>query len=356
MTPSFSRFRRPRSLASALVVALALLLPAQIVATLREPASPRAALTTPSFTPSPTPTPSRSSESPRPKSKKKPKKAPARPTAGAGRLGVFAGLGAWVDVYDFAALDPVATVAIMKRNRVRTLYVQTGRLDRGDDDVYPDAGPWLVAAHDAGIEVVGWYLPSYRKLSSEVRRTVAIARYRYRGERFDGLGIDIENKDEVRHVPTWNDRVAQHAARVRRAVGPSYPVAAITSTPLGMRIAPARWAGFPWRALGSSADVLMLMNYWSYRDDCPARPEHCARAYTLGNVAQARALSGRPDMPVHVIGGVGDAISIRELGDFVEAAIEAKAFGASLYDYRTTQELFWLVLSRLSGLPVAPRS
>lgn len=351
MTRFFHRLPRPWSATVVIAAALLVLLPMQIVTALREPSAPRAVTAaSPSPSPALSPAPAVSSESPRPKPKKK--KARQKPATGvrAGRLDVFGGLGAWVDVYDFAGLDPRATVAIMKRNHVRTLYVQTGRLDRGDDDVYPAVGPWLVAAHDAGIEVVGWYLPSYATVSNEVRRTVAIARYRYRGEKFDGLGIDIENKDHVRHVPTWNERVAEHAARVRASVGRSYPIAAITSTPLGMRIAPTRWAGFPWRALASSSDVLMLMNYWSYREDCPARPEHCAGAYTRGNVAQARALSGKPDMPVHVIGGVGDAITVDELGEFARAAIESKAFGASLYDFRTTQELFWVVLSRLSGL------
>jgi hypothetical protein len=348
MTRFFRRLSRPGSATAVIVVALLVLLPVQIVASLRDTPVSRAALRVPS-SPALSPAPSVISETPKPK-KKKAKQSPAARASHPSRLSVFAGLGAWVDVYDFAGLDPHVAVAIMKRNYVRTLYIQTGRLDRGEDDVYPEVGPWLVAAHDAGLEIVGWYLPGYRTLSHEVRRTVAIARYRYRGERFDGIGIDIENKDQVRYVPTWNERVAEHAARVRAQLGRSYPIAAITPTPLGMRIAPTRWAGFPWRALASSTDVLMLMNYWSYRTDCPERPEHCPRAYTLGNVTQARALSGKPDMPVHVIGGVGDLISIEELNEFVRAAIQAKTFGASLYDFQTTQELFWLVLSRLSGL------
>jgi hypothetical protein len=230
---------------------------------------------------------------------------------------------------------------------VQTLFLQTGRYNT-KEAIAPEAGEWLTAAHAAGLKVVGWYLPSYRRLAREVRRTVAIARFRAGAERFDGLGIDVEFKDEVRHVPTWNDRVARHASAVRRAVGGDYPVAAITPTPLGMAVAPQRWTGFPWRALARASDVVMLMSYWSFRDDCREVPSHCAYRYTVENVRRARALTG--GSPINVIGGVGDSISLAELGEFVRGALASRAIGASLYDFFTTEDVFWAFLAKLGAL------
>jgi hypothetical protein len=153
----------------------------------------------------------------------------------------------------------------------------------------------------------------------------------------------------VRHVPTWNARVVAQLEAVRAAV-PVLPLASITPTPIGMAVAPARWAGFPWRDLAASSDALMLMSYWSYRSSCPQVPEHCAYGYTAGNIRRARALSGAPKLPIHTIGGVADLITAKDVADFVKASKAAGAAGASLYDFRTTAPGFWTMLRALTRL------
>jgi hypothetical protein len=54
--------------------------------------------------------------------------------------------------------------------------------------------------------------------------------------------------------------------------------------------------------------------------------------------------------PVHTIGGVGDVVDTREVAGFVRGALDADAFGASLYDLRTTVPQFWRHLERLRAL------
>lgn len=338
---------RPRTNAVALAVVLVLLVVAQATTLVlrggRAPAEPAAVAIAPSLSPTPTlrivvtpsPSPSRTAA----RKKPQPPKAPTR-------AAVFGGLGAWIDVYDFHAVAPADAVSVMATHGVRTLYIQTGRYNT-KHDVAPEVGPWLVAAHRRGVEVVGWYLPGYKNVKRDIDRTLAIARYRYRGEAFDGLGIDIEEKSLVRHVPTWNARVADHADAVRAALR-TFPVATITPTPIGMAVAPARWAGFPWERLARASDALMLMSYWSYRDHCPDVPEHCAYGYTLGNIRRTRALTKAPALPIHIIGGVADLISTKDVADFVRAARSADAYGASLYDFRTTHARFWALLERLA--------
>jgi len=111
-----------------------------------------------------------------------------------------------------------------------------------------------------------------------------------------------------------------------------------------MELAPSTWAGFPWRKLGASSDVMVLMDYWSYRD-CKSVPDHCAGPYTAKNVKRTRSLTKRP---VHAIGGVGGRVSAREVKAFVRAAKTTNALGASLYDFRTTHASYWRYLGKLA--------
>jgi hypothetical protein len=297
----------------------------------------------------PTPTPTFTPPPP-PKPKPKPTPKPAGPS-----LDAFRRLGAWVDLYD-ATLDPEAGAADMAARGVRTLYVQTARWNKPDPASSAVFEPsarveqWLHAGHGHGMKVVGWYLPAYDDMKRDVARTVAIATYRSSaGQRFDALGIDIEYKGQSPTLSAWNAGVLDHARRVRAAVGSKYPVAAIVPSPIAMEIRPTSWAGFPWEGLAAVSNVFMPMSYWSYRDDCPSKPEQCAYGYTTGNVERVRAWTKRPTVPVHIIGGVGDAITVHEVEDFVRGAMAVRAYGASLYDYRTTKSEFWAHLRKLNG-------
>lgn len=261
---------------------------------------------------------------------------------------VFRGLGAWVDLFD-VDLPISSYIAKMKANGVQTLYIQTGRSNT-DTQIDPRVGPWLAAAHEAGIKVVGWYLPMYATPQRDLIRTVAIANYRYGEHRFDALGVDIEYRAAVDGLTRWNRRVAANLAAVRRALGPDYPIASIPPTPLQMNVAPDYWAGFPWRALGEHTDAILLMSYWSDRIGCPQIRIHCAYEFTARNVEITRQLIGRDDRIIHVIGGVGDSIDASEVRDFVRGALDSAADGASIYDARTTQAPWWSQLSQLKRL------
>ncbi|HEY2957921.1 MAG TPA: hypothetical protein VGM21_06890 [Actinomycetota bacterium] len=258
----------------------------------------------------------------------------------------FCRLGAWVDHYD-VGLDPVASARDLARHRVGTLYLQTGRYSDAADLVRPELlGRWLQAAHAAGLRVVGWYLPGYgRWLERDVRRTVAVAGFRGPGgQAFDALAVDVEHR-EPGDREAFDAGVAAHLARVRRQVGTGYPIGAIVPAPLGMALYAARWAGFPWRSIAADADVVQTMGYWSYREGCRSGPGNCPYAYTSGNLADAARLTG---LPVHAIGGVADAVSAADVAEFVRAARDGRAVGASLYDYATTQPAFWPSLERLA--------
>jgi hypothetical protein len=260
---------------------------------------------------------------------------------------IFSGFGAWVDQYDLPKMDPAITIAMLRSKGVQTLYLESGESST-PGAVLPADGPWLAAAHGAGIKVVAWYLPHYQDLKLDVNRMVAAARYTYLGQRFDGVGVDIEYRRAVRG-PEWMKRVAQHMQLVRKALGRRYPLAAIPPTPLQMAVAPNYWAGFPWASLGRWSSEIMIMAYWTARHDCPQVPQHCAYGYTKENVLQTRQLTGGR-VPIHVIGGVGTTATTTEIVAFVKGAKDARADGASIYDVGTTQPGWWAILRALRTL------
>ncbi len=281
---------------------------------------------------------------------------PVTPALAAGpNLAPFQKLGAWVDVYDLN-LNAWEASGVMKAKGVKTIYLQTGRWNspntRNTAEFTNKAKVdwWIHSAHARGMYIVGWFLPAYNDMARDVRRTAMIWTYRtgYK-QRFDGVGIDIEYKGQMSSLTAWNSAVAEHAQKVRRTLGSGAPVAAITPAPLGMAVRPSAWAGFPWKSLAAVSNVFMPMGYWSYRTGCPSNPSHCAYGYTKGNVTETRRLTGRPTVPVHVIGGVGDGITSTQVWDFVRGAKDARAYGGSLYDYRTTASSYWTPLAKLNS-------
>ncbi|HLW16860.1 MAG TPA: hypothetical protein VKV69_05835 [Actinomycetota bacterium] len=265
-----------------------------------------------------------------------------------GARSVFDGLGAWVDVYDYPMLSLKKTMRVLQKAGVQTLYMETG-MTGTPQAVVPASIPWLVAAHNEGMKVVAWYLPDYSNVRFDAQRSIAIAHFSYAGIHFDGLGIDIEYKGALGNNRIWNQHVIAHMSRVRSALGPNYPLAAIPPPPLQMRLAPNTWWGFPWTQLGKLSSDIMLMSYWSFRSGCPQIPLNCPYEFTKDNVEITRAMTGGR-VPIHVIGGVADSINWRQLNQFVQGAIDAHADGASIYDIGTTRPEWWRSLSRLRAL------
>jgi hypothetical protein len=291
-----------------------------------------------------------------------PKPKPAAPSLD---LSAFRGLATWYDTYDYGSADPFEATRSMHAYGVRALFIQTGRYTLPGTFKDPvEMAAWIRAAHANGMKIVGWYLPGYGNLARDVARTAAIASFRTGdGQRFDALGVDVEDKCEikgstcngVKPSPTmdaagWNAAIVTHMLRVRSSVGALFPMAGIVPPPLGMAIRPSHWTGFPWRSLPRGYDVLVPMAYWSYRDDCASVPQHCAYGYTRDDVDQVRSLTGSATIPVHVAGGVADSVDAKEVADFVRGARDARAIGGSLYDYRTTEPAYWAALGSLDRL------
>lgn len=268
------------------------------------------------------------------------------PSAGHARRAAiddYRGLGTWVDLYDPAQFaDPEGTVAGMAARGVRTLYLETGNYKQRTDLFRPARlGRFIEAAHAAGIRVVAWYLPSFKNVARDLRRSLAAVEFRTAGgERFDSFALDIE-ASVVRSPARRSQRLLELSRRLRAEVGEAYPLGAIIPSPRGMQLVPSSWPGFPYAELGSIYDVFLPMTYFSYRVEGGSAVED----YIVRSMAIIREETGNALVPIHVIGGIGDRTSRREARGFMRAAIGCRALGWSVYDYSVTRNPTWAALT-----------
>src|SRR3954454_20210210 len=80
---------------------------------------------------------------------------PAPPASAAPSVDAYRGLGTWVSIYSRTTLaDPIGTAVQMRRNGVRTLYLETANWRQTVDVVRPATMAAMIeAAHAAGIKV-----------------------------------------------------------------------------------------------------------------------------------------------------------------------------------------------------------
>lgn len=256
-------------------------------------------------------------------------------------LDAYRGLGAWLDVYDwsssFAKYGPAVELDAIDQlaaQGVQTLFIQASKWDAPEDVVDP---PRLLSfidkAHQVGIDVVGWYLPTLEDPTRDLQRLLAIAALPV-----DGLAVDIEARN-VGDVAERNRRLVDLSTALRGAL-PGEVIGAIPLEPVLLEdVNPSYWPGFPWAALAPSYDVWLPMAYWTNRK--PSSIWRDAYTYTMGNIDRVRALIGQPGAPVHPVGGIGDKTSVADLQGFRAAALARGAIGGSIYDFRTTAAPHW---------------
>lgn len=256
----------------------------------------------------------------------------------------YAGLGTWVDIFATANwAQPERAVAAMARVGVRTLYLQTGNYSQPTDLVRRRAlGRFIDAAHAAGLRVIAWYLPSFAAPAQDARRALAAIRFRSpKGGRFDSFALDIE-ASVVK--PAWlrTQRLLQLSARLRAAVGPRYPLGAITPGEVGFRRHPRYWPRFPFRGLARYYDVFLPMAYFT---DAHVHGSKRARAYLATDVAAVRARTGDRHVAIHLIGGIAGSMSAGDTTGFMRAVADCSPLGYSLYEFPLTSRATWKALA-----------
>lgn len=261
-------------------------------------------------------------------------------------LAAYTGLGTWVDVYDWTAgKHPdaatrvgVADVDRMKAAGVQTLFLQTGAWDLPGNLAEPELLlPIVRRAEQLGIEVVAWYLPTHVDEAADLAHLVAAARL----PGIDGLAVDIESQ-KLPDVPLRTARLLTLSHELRR----QFPLLALGAIPYPPVVTDVLngsiWPGFPWVELAGIYDVWLPMSYQTFR--ASSSPWRDGYRYTTENVDRLRANLGRPDAPIHTIGGIADETTAQDVVGMLRGAGERRLLGTSLYDWDTTGPNLWPLL------------
>jgi hypothetical protein len=272
---------------------------------------------------------------------------PSGPVAEAWTLEPHQGLGAWVDAFDWSQSlggeTPVVDeddVEAMADLGIQTLYLQTSHLGVADQVVLEQERleSLIDAAHDNGMSVVAWYLPTLEDLDVDLERLLASAELDV-----DGLAVDIEST-VVADPAERNARLLQLSDELRAAL-PDQVIGAITPSAVHLQtVNPDYWPDFPWPEVADTYDLILPMTYWSIR-----LPEwRDGSRYVGENIDRIQAVTGDPDIPIHVIGGIADEATVDQVEGML-GAIEARqgVIGAGLYDWATSSPPQWSTLGAL---------
>jgi hypothetical protein len=274
-------------------------------------------------------------------------------------VAVYAGLGAWIDTYDFVPTyagpnPPVTpgTVDLLAARGVKTIYLQPVRNDAKTPDGIVDAdllAAILARAHAKGIAVVGWSTPRFADVAFDLDRLVKIARFSHKGQRFDGIAVDIEDNETEPFPATRSANLVELSKQLRAAVGPDVALGAIVMPPVQLDIVnPDFWPAFPWSEIRGLYDVWMPMTYWTTRDADSGWRD--GERYTAESVRLLREHLQDPEARVHPIGGIADRSTPEQVAAYVRALQATGSIGGSLYDVATTNEPVW---QSLAPLPAA---
>jgi hypothetical protein len=267
--------------------------------------------------------------------------------------GPYAGLGAWVSVFDYVppvlpqpGPPPVvpATVDDLAALGARTLYLQAAIDDPRAPDLVVDrrlVTAMLRRAHARGLRVVAWYYPQLVDPARDQARLDALLRFRAGSARFDGVALDIESQ-QVPDVGDRNRRLVALVRHVRSAAG-ARPVGAIVYPAALLEVVnPGLWPGFPYRALASSVAVWLPMTYWSFREGL----YRDAFAYTDDSIRRLRRDLRDEQALVAPIGGLADTSTTADYEGFARAARTDRAVGRSVFDVTATSTSAWEYLRR----------
>ena len=264
---------------------------------------------------------------------------------GSWTLRPYTGLGAWVDVYDWAGARPtvgVRQIDAMADAGVQTLFLQTSRRGRAEDVLDPKRLNDLIdRAHARHLHVVAWYLPTFVDPAQDLRRLEAAAALKV-----DGLAVDVESVD-VADAAVRSQRAVDLSRRLRAAIGHRKVLAAITLSPVHLEVVnPSYWPAYPWAQLADAYDAVLPMAYWTLRRGDLREAE----TYVRGTVERIRADAGRPNLPIHVIGGLAVDSTTEDLAGMLRAIRAEHAIGGSLYDWGSATPTEWKGLHPLTAL------
>jgi hypothetical protein len=251
-------------------------------------------------------------------------------------VAAYRGWGTWVDVYDWTRkyTDNKPTVGVADVDRmadvgVQTVYIQSSTWEAPGDLIETDLlMPMIARAHERGMRVISWYLPTLEDPNNDMRRLAAISQLPV-----EGIAVDIESR-KVTDVAERNRRLLALSATLRQYL-PGRTLGAIVLPPVVMEVVnPNYWPGFPWSQLAPYYDVWLPMSYWTNRTSASGYRD--GYRYTTEDIVRLRNNLGQPGALVHTIGGIASECTPSDVDGMVRAAAQQGVIGGSLYDWHTT--------------------
>ncbi|HSO94769.1 MAG TPA: hypothetical protein VLV81_01880 [Acidimicrobiia bacterium] len=278
----------------------------------------------------------------------------ARAVADGPSVAPYTGLGAWIDVFEYAPAfvqapgpPPVVprTVDDLVALGARTIYLQPAIDDPRAPALIVERGlvaDMLRRAHTLGARVVAWYYPQLADPARDEARLDAIVRFRAHGQAFDGVALDIESQ-QVPAIAERNRRLLAIAQHLRSRAGSSVPIGAIVYPAVQLEVINrVLWPGFPYRSLARSVDVWLPMTYWTYRNGA----YRDAYRYTDESVTRLRTDLQDRAARVAPVGGLAELATPADYEAFGRAVRADRAIGRSVFDATTTSVTAWEYLRR----------
>jgi hypothetical protein len=214
------------------------------------------------------------------------------PTAGGATLDSLHGLGMWLTPPVLDTAPPEALVTAARLNHVTHLYVEVGGSHMGFWGA-DELRKLLPVAHAAHIAVIAWVYPFLDDVPHDVAMTLQAMRYTSpTGDRPDGLMADVEQNMQEPYVRAYS--------QVLRATLGAKVLMGITTYP------PQSYWGkiYPFRTVARSWDVIVPQDYWRITRRTYTAAD--AYRYVMDSLSGIRAASGRPTVPIEVLGQTFD--------------------------------------------------
>jgi hypothetical protein len=240
--------------------------------------------------------------------------------------GLADGAGIWVNLWHWPDGDLDAYCSKLRANGIRNIFLQTSRSNTEALPHPEKLGPIIETCHRYHIRVLAWSFAELDNPPADAAKLITAARFQTpHGQRMDGIAGNMEKNLDKALVETYSKLL-------REALGQSYPMVAVVYSPLNR--APAV-AHIPWPTLAQYWDVIAPMTYWGGRHQ-----KLDPYTYTAQTAQKVRALTGKPDVEIHLIGD-GMGTTSEEVQQFLKACGASDVASASLYpNHLPTAEQF----------------
>ncbi len=239
---------------------------------------------------------------------------------------VTIGKGIWVNIWNYPA-NPDMFCEYLRSKGINTIYLQISRSNTPSIKDPIKLNKMIKSAHERNIKVIGWTYVFLKEPLSDAQKFIQAVFYRTpEGDSLDGMAADIEETTSPFVIETF-------AKAIRKAVGPKYPIIAITFSPVLKRASPKH---YPWKTIANNFDIIAPMTYW--HGFVKLRSEKGAYDYTVQTINKIKEYTQRDDLKIHLIGD-GQKTSKQEILGFLKAAEEhAIDAGVSLYPWYTPKD------------------